>query len=117
MTEKNYSYFIFFFQSPKHTIVNQLHMYNGIGYKQDRGQTQEKVRKIKKSDKSPFGFYSSCICLILRNKQKMKSEVGEERDTKPDKETVCHCFYIVKGKEVRKILELLENKFSPQIDK
>lgn len=48
MTEKNYSYFVFFFQSPKHTIVNQLHMYNGIGYKQDREQTQEKVRKIKK---------------------------------------------------------------------
>lgn len=46
--KKNYSYFVFFFQSPKHTIVNQLHMYNGIGYKQDREQTREKVRKIKK---------------------------------------------------------------------
>lgn len=33
---KNYSDFFFFFQSPKHTIVNQLHMYNGVGYKQDK---------------------------------------------------------------------------------
>lgn len=46
---KNYSYFFFFFfQSPKHTIVNQLHMYDGIGYKQDKEQTREKERKYQK---------------------------------------------------------------------
>lgn len=36
--------FFFFFQSPKHTIVNQLHMYDGVRYKQDNEQTQEKER-------------------------------------------------------------------------
>lgn len=68
-------------------------MYDGIGYKQDKEQTQVKERKIKKQEwQIPFWFYSSCICLILCNKQKMNSTVGEEGDRKPDKETVCELF-------------------------
>lgn len=42
--KKKVSFFFFFFQSPKHTIVNQLHMYDGVRYKQDNEQTQEKER-------------------------------------------------------------------------
>lgn len=41
----------------------------------------------------------------------MKSILGEEGDRKPDKETVCECF-MVKSKQLRKILDLLENRFS-----
>lgn len=50
------------------------------------------------------------MCLILCNKQKMKSIVGEG-DRKPDKETVCEFFFMVKSKQSRKILDLLENSF------
>lgn len=44
----------------------------------------------------------------------MKSRVGEEGDRKPDKETVCEFFFFstVKSKQLRKILDLLENRFS-----
>lgn len=42
----------------------------------------------------------------------MKSIVGEEGDRKPDKETVCEFFFMVKSKHLRKILDLLENRFS-----
>lgn len=62
MTEKIIHIFFFFFQSPKHTIVNQLHMYDGIGYKQDKEQTREKERKIKnKSDR----FHSDFTVLVF----------------------------------------------------
>lgn len=40
----------------------------------------------------------------------MKSIVGEG-DRKPDKETVCEFFFMVKSKQSRKILDLLENSF------
>lgn len=58
---KNYSFF-FFFQSPKHTIVNRLHMYDGVGYKQDKEQTQEKERKIKNKSDS---FHSDFTVLVF----------------------------------------------------
>lgn len=45
----------------------------------------------------------------------MKSIVGEGGDRKPDKETVCEFFFMVKSKQLRKILDLLENSlFSSQ---
>lgn len=36
MTEKKKIIFCFLLSIPKHTIVNQLHVYDGIEYKQDR---------------------------------------------------------------------------------
>lgn len=61
---KNYSYFFFFFfQSPKHTIVNQLHMYDGIGYKQDKEQTREKERKIKNKSDRFLSDFTVLVCV------------------------------------------------------
>lgn len=56
---KNYSDFFFFFflfQSPKHTIVNQLHMYDGVGHEQDKEQTLEEESDRFHSDFTVLGF-------------------------------------------------------------
>lgn len=58
----------------------------------------------------PFWFYSSRICLILCNKQKMNSIDWKDGYKKRDKENVCEVFK-VKSKQLRKILDLLENSF------
>lgn len=67
---KNYSY-IFSSFNPQSTQSHiQLHVYDGVRYKQDEEQTQEKEHFKKKRWQIPFWFYNSCICLILCNKQK-----------------------------------------------
>lgn len=68
-----------FFHSQKDTIVNQLHMYNGKRYKQDKNRHKRKIEKSKRTvTRVHFRFYTSDICLILCNKQKRKAFVRRE---------------------------------------
>lgn len=65
MTEKNNSYFVFLLSILKHTIVNQLHMYDVIRYKQDKEQTQENTRGGKKIKKKGDTVHSDFTVLVF----------------------------------------------------
>lgn len=74
-------------------------MYNGVGYKRDEEQTQEKERKIKIKVTDSLLILQFLYCLILCNKQKMmKSVVGEERERETVNKTKKQCVNF-KGEE------------------
>lgn len=58
---KNYSFFFLLLSIPEAHNVNQLHMYDGVGYKQDREQTQEKERKIKNKSDRFLSDFTVCV--------------------------------------------------------
>lgn len=101
MTEQKKILFIFFFLL---SISKAHNSRSAPRVKWSRIQTgqrtdtreRERNRQIKqKSDKFSFilFFYvSSCICLILCNKEKVDSIVGVDGDRKQDKETLSDSF-------------------------
>lgn len=91
MTEKKKFIFCFSSFNPEaHNIQSAPHVRcNKIqtGQRTDTREHKRGGKKIKKKGDSPFWFYSSRICLILCNKQRLKSTVREEGDRK-----VCDSF-------------------------
>lgn len=86
-----------FSQSPKHTIVSQLHVYYDEIIRTGQ-RTDEKINFKQES----IPILQFCVCLILCNKQKINS-IGRGERSKNSVD-----FIQPKSKELRKILDLLE---------
>lgn len=72
-----------FFHSQKDRIINQLHLYNGTGYKRDKDRHESKREKSKGTvTRANLDFKLQEFCLILCNKQKKrKAFVRRETET------------------------------------